>query len=1118
MQEGAHKKSTTNGEAPVPREAYLPLRYSVLLIILSLLVPLLLAMSLTNYFAAKKDLLHNQELMQRQSEAGIATAMRKIEGGYRLLQKAMETDLGPAFAAFAHIHDAAHGRLERMDLQPLKSRFGEHFDFYVIDAGTGVVEFSTLPQDLGLDLSVYTDFWKHLQSRLAPGTVVTGPIDVETRTGVLRQYSYLLLPNRKHILEIGVLAKGFSELVQELNYNDVTEEVQRLNPAIERVRIFESQGYLDKDPQRTKAKGEVLEHVLHVVAGKRDREVHYPEQGRLVRYHLVDLSGPDGWPAYKVAELTYSTTLLRERLHERAWTQAGISLGFVALAIVLSLLVARRISAPINRIVSDVNRIAEGDLDHPIQVKSRTELRILERSIAAMVQRIVRNMQQLERAEAEISSRNLELERGNLELTREIRDRERMEQNLRQSELILRAFLDAIPESAVLLDPDGFIVEVNQEASKRLERPREELVGSIVHAYVSWEVFERRHEKGYDAICGRRVVDFEDENSGRIFHNIFAPVYNTRGDVEYLAAYMTDITERRLTEREILLQKIYFQQLFENAPLGIALCDGESRVRKVNRAFERLFRYSEEELSGSSLDALIVPHSQSSEAPEVHGELESGKALQLETVRKRKDGRLVHVAVLAFPVIIEGRPDGAYIVYQDITERKRAEEQLVFQSFHDTLTGFPNRALLLDRLQRTIQRLRQRRFPLFALLYLDLDRFKVVNDSLGHQVGDQLIHAVSRKLGELVSSTDTVSRIGGDEFAVLLDEVDSPRQALNLARTLQETLSRPMVIDSHEIFSSASIGIVVGAEEHDRPEMILRDAEIAMYRAKTAGRNRIKLFQSGMREQAADILRLENDLRRAVENREFVVHYQPIISLERGAIIGFEALLRWRHPSRGLVFPDEFIPVAEESGLIIPIGLLVLESACRQVRQWQRQYPACRNLEISVNLSARQFLQSDLIEQINGTAHDAGLDMQHLKLEITESVVMENAQSARVMLQRLKDLNVKLSIDDFGTGYSSLAYLHQFPIDTLKVDRSFVARMEGGDEDTEIVRAIVVLAHNLGMEVVAEGVETQMQAEQLRSMNCDYFQGYLASRPLESEAAEALLMALPHWWIQGTTG
>ncbi len=1116
MREQASQIMKVKGEAPVAREAYLPFRYSVLLIILALLVPLLVAFSLTNYFTAKKDLEHSQYLMQRQSEAGIATALRKIEGGYRLLQQALEKDLGPAFAAFAHVHDAVEGRLEDMDLQPLKTRFGEHLDFYVVDVGTGQVVHSTLAQDVGLDLSRFKDFWTHLRSTLAPGKVVTGPVDVEIKTGVLRQYSYLLLPNGKHILEIGVLAQEFSALIQELNYNDVTEELKRLNPALERVRVFGSHGYLEKDPLRTKAEEPVLKRIKQVVKQNRDLEERNEAEGTLVRYHLVELSGPDGWPASKVVELTYSTALLRERLHGLVWTQAGISFGFLALAVVFSLLVAQRISNPVNRIISDVNRIAGGDLTHPIQVASRTELRILEQSIAAMVQRIVRNMQQLKSAEAEISSRNQELERGNLELTREIRDRERVEQSLRQSELILRAFFDALPEGAILLDPDGFIVEVNQVVCTRLGRMRDELVGNLVHGVIPWEVYELRHEKGFEAICERRTVVFEDENHGRIFQNIFVPVCNVRGDVEYLAAYVTDITERKLTEREILLQKAYFQQLFENSPLGIALYDGECRVRKVNKAFEGLFQYSEVELEGRSLVERIVPLPQRSEAPEIRGELESAKAAQLETVRKRKDGRLVNVAVLSFPVIIDGRPEGAYIVYQDITERKRAEEQLVFQTFHDTLTGFPNRALLLDRLQRTIQRLKQRRFPLFALLYLDLDRFKVVNDSLGHQAGDQLIYAISRKLAELVSSTDTVSRLGGDEFAVLLDEVDSPRQALNLARTLQETLNRPMVINDHEIFSSASIGIVVGAEEHDRPEMILRDAEIAMYRAKTGGRNRVKLFQSGMREQAADILRLENDLRRAVDNREFVVHYQPIVSLERGVIIGFEALLRWHHPGRGMIFPDEFVPVAEDSGLIIPIGLLALEDACRQIRQWQQDYPACNNLEISVNLSAKQFLQSDLIEQINGTVNDIGLDMQHLKLEITESVVMENAQSARIMLRRLKDLNVKLSIDDFGTGYSSLAYLHQFPLDTLKIDRSFVSRLGNDEEDTEIVRAIVVLAHNLGMEVVAEGVETQMQVEHLKSMNCDYFQGYLASRPLDSKAAENLLTAQPNWWAQDT--
>ncbi len=1102
------------GTGAKSREAgfVMPMCFSVMLSILAILVPLLLALSATTYFYAKEDLERNQERLRRQGEAGITSTLAKIEGGYLLVQKALEKDLGPVFAEFAHMVDAARGEYEHLNLGLLKSRFGKNYEFYIANASTGVIEYATLESDIGLNLSMFREYWTNLQMRLRPGQIVSGPVSVEYRSGNLRHYAYLLLPDGDYFLEIGLLAEGFSKLVERQNFYGMINEFKSINPTLMDVRIFDYYGYLDKDPERKRAEEPVLGHVNKAFRDKADVEVLDRENNTLTRYLFVDLSEPASWPVYKVVELTYSTDTMRETLHKHTRTQFAIGLVFVALGVLLSMLMASRISKPVKGIIDDVDRIAGGDIDHTIEVKSHNELRILEQSINTMVRSMTQSMHRVECVEQEISLRNQELEKTNQELVREIRDRERMERDLRQSELILRVFLDAIPDSAILIDPDGRIVDINNTACQRIGKSREGMVGSLIYEHITWEVFEQRHDRVYDAICRKEPVVYEDTYSGRFYFTIAAPICNTSGDVEYVVLYLSDITDRKQAEEKILRQQAHFQQLFENAPLAIAIYDRQGGIRRVNKALEKLYRYTEEELLGRSLDDIIVPLPQEQEIKDIRDKLSEGQSAALESVRKRKDGRLVNVAILCFPVLIDGRPEGAYLIYQDITERKRAEEQLVFQSFHDTLTGFPNRALLLDRLQRSIQRLRQRRFPLFAVLYLDLDRFKVVNDSLGHQVGDQLIYNISRKLAAMVNSTDTVSRIGGDEFAVLLDEVDSPRQALNVARSIQDILSKPMVINNHEIFSTASIGIVVGTPEYNRPEMLLRDAEIAMYRAKTMGRNRVKLFQSGMREQAAEILRVENDLRRAVDNREFVVHYQPIISLDTGLISGFEALIRWQHPSRGLVFPDEFVPVAEESGLIIPIGLLALGDACRQVRQWQKRYSDYKDLEISVNLSAKQFLQSDLIEQISGTAQEAGLQMQHLKLEITESVVMENAQSARIMLHRLKDLNVKLSIDDFGTGYSSLAYLHQFPLDTLKIDRSFVARMDDEGEDVEIVRAIVVLAHNLGMEVVAEGVETQEQEQRLKSMNCDYFQGYLASRPLDGVGAEELLRASPHWW------
>lgn len=1090
----------------------MPLRYSILLTILALLVPLVLAMSLAQYQAIKKDMERTRELMAELSEAGLITGLRTAQNGYNLLQKALERDLTPAFAAFARAYDAARGDLNELGLAKLKASLGAELDLYVINAASGVIEATTLEQDLGLDLSQFSDFWNNLKPLLVPGEVISGPISQESRSGALRYYSYLLLPDKKHILEIGAEANEFKALAQRMERIAVVMDWERLNPGLERVRVFERHGYLNKNPGEGRAEEPALSRILQSIEEKRSLEYHDEKTGKTTRYVFIDVTGADGWPIYKVAELTFKGAPVDELLGGVLRTQLTIGAVFLVLGVLFSLLASSRISGPVKDIIADVDRIAGGDFEHSVSVKSRNELRILEQSIQVMLQRIRDQMAALRRAEGEILERNSELENSNQEFVREMKARKSVELQLRKNETTLRAVLDAITESTIMVDPDGTVVEVNEVSCRRLGRRREELVGANMYHFLDWELFERRLKEGQEVICSKTPLRFEDEAMGRVLDIVCAPVEGPSGEVEHLAFYVSDITERRRADKELSEHMAHFQQLFENSPLAIAIYNVDNTIRKVNKAYERLFGYSERELRSESPHDLIVPVNRLAEADYLTRRQTLNESATLETMRKRKDGNLVHVSILSFPIVINGEREGSYLIYQDISERKRVEEKLLHQSFHDELTGFPNRAQLLDRLRQVLQRTKEKAFPIFALLYLDLDRFKMVNDSLGHQAGDQLLFAISRKLQKMVRNSDTVSRIGGDEFAVLLAELDSPRQAMVTASRIQEDIAQPMDIGGQNVVATTSIGIVVGPAPHDRPEFILRDAEIAMYRAKGMGRNRIRLFQSTMREQAAEVLRLENDLRRAVEEREFEVYYQPIVSMRTGVVEGFEALLRWKHPTRGLIYPDEFIPVAEESALIIPIGILALEEACAQVRDWQVRYTQHAALGISVNLSAKQFLQGDLIEQIGQTVRTAELELESLKLEITESVVMENAQSARIMLHRLKSLNVRLGIDDFGTGYSSLAYLQQFPIDTLKIDRSFVMRMEEREADVEIVRAIVALAHNLGKDVVAEGVETVEQAQELAKMGCDFFQGYYFSRPVPAAEAEEILRTASYSW------
>ncbi len=436
----------------------------------------------------------------------------------------------------------------------------------------------------------------------------------------------------------------------------------------------------------------------------------------------------------------------------------------------------------------------------------------------------------------------------------------------------------------------------------------------------------------------------------------------------------------------------------------------------------------------------------------------------------------------------------------------------------DGLTGLPNRVLFKDRLTRSIERAKRIKHSHFAVLFLDLDGFKVVNDSLGHVAGDQLLIAIARRLESCLRSQDSVAhlgkahtfaRLGGDEFTILLDELRHPSDAIRVAERIQNELALPFSLPGHEVFTAASIGIALSTTGYDRPEDVLRDADTAMYRAKARGKACYEVFDVAMREQAMARLQLETDLRRAIEREEFQLRYQLIVSLKTGNVAGCEALVRWQHPSLGLLLPSEFISVAEETGLIVPIGNWVLREACRQMRTWQTRINLDPSARISVNLSGRQFRQSDLADQIQAILSESGLSPANLKLEITESTIMENPETVAVVLSRLKSLKIQLDIDDFGTGYSSLSHLHRFPVNTLKIDRSFVDRMGVTGDSPEIVSTIVTLAHNLGMDVIAEGVETTAQQQQLKALGCEYGQGYLFSDPVDAQKMEALLVATP---------
>jgi len=441
----------------------------------------------------------------------------------------------------------------------------------------------------------------------------------------------------------------------------------------------------------------------------------------------------------------------------------------------------------------------------------------------------------------------------------------------------------------------------------------------------------------------------------------------------------------------------------------------------------------------------------------------------------------------------------------DITERKQAEEQLLQNAFYDRQTNLPNRALFLELLGRVVERSKRLNSNLFAVLYIDLDHFKLVNDSLGRLSGDTLLSAIASVARSLLCPSCTLSRLGEDEFGVLKDNLRDFSEATSLADQIQSAFQSPFCIQEQEIFMTACVGIALAQPGYDRAEDLLRDANIAVHRAKSKGTAQQAIFNEDMYAAVVARLNLEMDLRSALERQEFCVYYQPIVDLKTGKISGFEALIRWHHPLKGIVSPGQFIPIAEENGLIIPIGVAVLQQACQQIRQWQQQFQTQPSLTISVNLSARQFAQVDLVQQVSTILDQVGLSANQLKLEITETIVMDQAEVAIGLLQQLNALGIQLQIDDFGTGYSSFSYLHQFPIHTLKLDRAFVCRLGAADDSFEIVRAIISLAHNLGMTVTSEGIETVDQLQQLQALGSDHGQGYFFSKPLSAEATTEFL-------------
>ncbi len=747
-------------------------------------------------------------------------------------------------------------------------------------------------------------------------------------------------------------------------------------------------------------------------------------------------------------------------------------------------------------------RSARDELE--LRVRERTaELRSLNERLGKEVFERQQAQQGLQRAKEElelrVEKRTAELTQAVDQLRGEIARRAQAELDFQQSKEMIEALFNATTDIVFLVDREGTLLAYNTPFSEWYGVSADECLGRQVYDLLPGEAGLQLRGKLAEVVEGMRAIRYENRLRGRILDNSLYPVMGSSSNVEGVAVFSRDVTEARHAEAELHLAA----KIVESSNEGIVVTDRRGNIVDVNHAFCELTGFSREEVIGENPRVMKSDR----HPPDFYRDmwtmlLETGHWFG-EVWDRRKNGE-VFPKLLSISAVKDnsGRVTHYVGIFSDITKIKDTEARLEQLAHYDSLTKLPNRLLFRDRFHYALVETGRHRH-MVALMLLDLDRFKNINDTLGHKAGDDLLVAAAQRLTSRLRKSDTVARLGGDEFAVVLAEVDSGRAASFVATQLINALSDPFDLDGREVFVTVSIGITLYPLDGTNVDRLLQNADMALYRAKEQGRNDFRFFSPEMNREVADRLELESSLRHALARQEFLVYYQPRLDCQTGTIIGVEALLRWKHPERGVLSPVEFISAAEETGLIVPLGEWVLRTACRQKREWQAG--GLPHVTMAVNVSARQLAQTDLVDVVVNAVRESGVDPTQLELELTESLAMRDPDVTIQILRELKGHGIQTCIDDFGTGYSSLSYLKRFPISKLKIDKSFVEFSSSDPDDQAIVETIVAMAHSLKLGVVAEGVETQEQLRFLQGLGCDEWQGFHCSRPVPAEQLGQML-------------